>query len=123
MLELKLKPTEIEITDKEEEFKDTAFSGADFKVYMRTLSSSERFNALKENTKIVKGKEETDFIGLNISLLEKSIVNWEGIGADGKEIKPTKENIRKVFEFSPDFAQLLLNAYNRKVAATDKKKQ
>ena len=122
MLQLNTKAKNIEVTNKHEAFKGTDFADAEFKVTMKTISSTDRFNALEDNTSIKGDKEVLDIMGLNTKLLQTTVVSWEGIGSEGKELKCTKDNIKKVFEFSSEFSQSLLSAYNTEANKEDKKK-
>ena len=122
MLNLQTSAQIVVITNEDKEFEKTPYANHKFAVYMRTLSSTERFKALEKATTIIKGKEEIDFLKLNLELLYLAIEKWEGLYADNKEIECNKTNIKNLFEFSQDFSQRLLNAYNRKTQIEDKKK-
>jgi len=123
MLNLQIKAETIEITNKNKGFKGSIYADSEFKITMKSLSSVEHFESLKKSTMIENEKEDIDMFELNILLLQKSIISWEGIGADNKELECTKENIKAIFEYSSDFAKLIMKIFTEDMQKIKKKQK
>ena len=102
MLDLKTNATKIKITNEHEVFKDTEYANSEFYVEMKNLSTGD---------------------GLTVDQLVSSVTDWGGIGSDGKEIKCTPENVRAIFNYSQEFAGLLIEAYAKEFFEKDDKKK
>lgn len=123
MLDLKTNATKIKITNEHEVFKDTEYANSEFYVEMKNLSTGEQMQNMRKNTHVENGTEIQDTYGLTVDQLVSSVTDWGGIGSDGKEIKCTPENVRAIFNYSQEFAGLLIEAYAKEFFEKDDKKK
>ena len=108
-MKLKTKANTIILTNEDEIFKNTDYSNESFSIHLKELSPLETLELNKKHTKIIEGKEETDFISMSTEQLFRSIVSWEGIkDEEDNDIDITEENIKQIMLFDNSFAKLVL---------------